>query len=333
MEVTGGSLVISGNAKISVTDLTIRITQGSIVGTGDSTLIFVSSQISIEGGNFVLNGTSEGRLLKGTIMRITGGTVKKAPTATFIMDKGSKIFNGKEIVGGGAYVMPEDSGLDVTEKGEMNINSNSEFRSGSDNSKGSVRNFGSWNFQHKKGHRSKWSVPFENHNNLNLRNGGIVDFERFSQKKGQTYLEDNTELSANRDFDVEDGEVQVDGKGRIKGKVRNKGLLKAASNKGLLLDIDGDFDHDGEIEADINDEKQPGKDFTRINVKGRTKFDSKSTLNLCIKKKFNKKTRIELIAYKSSEGRFKNIKLNCKGKSKRDLDEYYAACPFFLKKK
>jgi hypothetical protein len=128
MEVTGGSLVISRNAKISVTDLTIRMTQGSIIGTDDSTLIFISSQISIEGGNFVLNDTSEGRLLRGTIMRITGGTVKKAPTTTFIMDKGSKIINRKEIFGGGAYVMPEDSGLDVTEEGEMNIDSNSEFR-------------------------------------------------------------------------------------------------------------------------------------------------------------------------------------------------------------
>jgi hypothetical protein len=143
-------------------------------------------------------------------------------------------------------------------------------------------------------------------------------------------LEDNTELTASNDFDVEDGEVQVDGKGRIKGKVRNKGLLKAASNKGLLLDIDGDFDHDGEIDADIEDEKQPGKGFTRINIKGHTKLNSKSTLNLCIKKKFDKKTRIEMMTFKSLEGRFKNIKFTCKGKSKRDLEyigEIDAACP------
>jgi hypothetical protein len=134
-------------------------------------------------------------------------------------------------------------------------------------------------------------------------------------------------LSASRDFAVQDGELQVDGKGRIKGKVLNKGLLKAASNKGLLLDIDGDFDHDGEIDSEIEDEKEPGKGFTRIKIKGQTKFASKSTLNLCIKKKFDKKTRIELITYKSSEGRFKNIKLTCRGKSKRDLDEYYASFP------
>merc|ERR1711988_1868406 len=217
--VLSGTLQVSSSKKRQASNAVLSMSANSEMVVADGGLL------SVAGGNLLLSenskafvmrnsaGLDEAQLivLNNSVVTITDGTVELKEKASVILDDNSALVVSDLLFGGGAFVVPPSSGIEITASGVLQLDLPSNFGPSRPGSlAGSVSNQGRCEFN------SELAVetPFSNEGEVNVRS--TASFTELVQRAGKLKL-DGGVLTALSNIEISGGDLV--GVGSVEGSV------------------------------------------------------------------------------------------------------------------